>query len=99
MNLSLPPIQCCAQSEALLSPAQESLWFIQQIDPQTVAYNSCYLFKLSGGVDRQTLEQALKELVLRHESLRAVYPGEEGQPRRVIRPVEPLTLAYVDFST
>ena len=98
LNLTLPPIQPLHQKEALLASAQESLWFFQQLVPQTVAYNSSFLFKLTGGVDRQVLERALNELVIRHESLRTNYLSRDGQPVQVIQPFQPFVLPFMDYA-
>jgi amino acid adenylation domain-containing protein len=95
---SMPPIKRQGLKETPLSPAQESLWLIQQIDPLTVAYNFSFLFKLTGGVDRKILEFALNELVQRHESLRTIYPSQEGIPYQVIMQFEPFSLPVVDYS-
>ena len=71
---ALSPIQRRKQKQGPLSYSQESLWFLQQLDPSNIAYNSAYLFRITGGVDPRLMERALNEIVRRHENLRTVYP-------------------------
>ncbi len=82
-----------------LSYSQESLWFLQQLDPSNIAYNSAYLFRITGGVDPQIMERAVNEIVRRHENLRTVYPIRGGQPLMLVRPHEPFLLPYIDYSS
>ncbi len=99
-NLIPPSIQKRNQNQAPLSASQEGLWFLHQLEPDSPAYNLIYLFKMSGGVDREILERSLDELVRRHEVLRAIYPTDQkGKPFQVIQPFEPILLAYVDYSS
>ncbi len=93
-----PPIQRQHLKEANLSFSQESLWFLQQLDPENIAYNSNYLIKFTGGIDPVSLERALNELVLRHAALRTVYPNQGGRPVQVIQPFESFSLPLVDYS-
>jgi amino acid adenylation domain-containing protein len=93
-----PPIQRYQLKQASLSFSQESLWFLQQLDPENTAYNMLFLQKLSGGIDTPSLERALNEMVRRHIPLRTGYPNQGGRPLQVIQPFEPLSLPYVDYS-
>jgi amino acid adenylation domain-containing protein len=93
-----PPIQNRHLKQASLSFSQESLWFLQQLDPENIAYNSKFLLKFSGGIDPPTLERALNELVHRHEPLRTVYPNQGGRPVQIIHPFESFSLPFKDFS-
>ncbi len=93
-----PPIQRKHLNQTSLSFSQESLWFLQQLDPENIAYNTNHLIKLTGGIDLPSLERALNEMVRRHEPLRTVYPNRGGRPVQVIQPFESFSLPYVDFS-
>ena len=98
-NPPLPrPIQRRMQKRAPLTYAQESLWFLQQLDPENIAYNSNHLVKFTGGMDRSSLEKALNELVRRHEPLRTLYPNVEGKPVQIVQPFESFSLPFMDFS-
>ncbi len=81
-----------------LSFSQESLWFIHQLDPSIPAYNTVFLFRITGSLDISTLEQSLNEIVRRHNSLRSIFPDENGTPRQVVLPFEPRSLPVLDCS-
>ncbi|MGD0750680.1 MAG: amino acid adenylation domain-containing protein [Anaerolineales bacterium] len=95
---SAPPIQPCHLKNTNLSFSQESLWFLQQLDPENTAYNSNLILKFTGKIDPPSLEQALNELVRRHEPFRTTYPNKAGKPIQVIHSFEPFSLPDLDFS-
>jgi nonribosomal peptide synthetase DhbF len=63
-----------------LSFAQRRLWLMNQLADADPAYNMPLALRLSGVLDREALHEALGDLVQRHESLRTVYPNEDGLP-------------------
>jgi amino acid adenylation domain-containing protein len=95
---SPPPIQRRHLKQTALSFSQESLWFLQQLDPENIAYNSSFLYKFSGELDRLSLEVALNEMVQRHESLRTIFPNQRGKPVQVVQPFAPFSLPLMDYS-
>src|SRR5262245_11858381 len=56
-------------SPAPLSFAQERLWFLTELEPDSPAYNMSLVRRLSGTLDVMALQRALSEIVRRHESL------------------------------
>ena len=58
---------------ALLSFAQERLWFLEQLDPGTAAFNVPAAVRLIGELDRAALAASLRGLVRRHEALRTAF--------------------------
>ncbi|MFB9371364.1 non-ribosomal peptide synthetase [Kitasatospora albolonga] len=71
---------------APLSPAQARLWFHQQAQgAASTAYNFPYAIRLAGELDRAALEQALDDVIARHEVLRTGYQEVGGEPRQVVR--------------
>ncbi|MGL6162072.1 amino acid adenylation domain-containing protein [Microbulbifer sp.] len=62
-----------------LPPAQRRLWFLQQLEPESAAYNVCQLLAIRGALDTQALRRAFGQLVERHESLRCRFFEEGGQ--------------------
>src|SRR5262245_42650216 len=56
-----------------LSYAQERLWFLQQLAPDSPYYNVPMALRLHGALDVEALERSLREIVRRHEALRTRY--------------------------
>ncbi|CAN1549473.1 enterobactin synthase subunit F [Rhabdaerophilaceae bacterium] len=63
-----------------LTHAQERLWFLSKLDPQSPAYNIPVFLRLSGALDVEALERAFAMLVARHESLRTRILEKDGRP-------------------
>ncbi|HEV2733811.1 MAG TPA: amino acid adenylation domain-containing protein, partial [Longimicrobiaceae bacterium] len=80
-----------------LSFAQQRLWFIDQLEPGSAAYNMPFSLRLRGALDVGALEGALAELVRRHEALRTVFATVDGDPAQVVRPAGDRVLGVVDL--
>jgi amino acid adenylation domain-containing protein len=93
-----PPLTRAARDQALpTSFAQERLWFLQKLDPESVAYNLQANIRIPGRLDVPALERALAELVRRHEVLRTTFAEEEGRPVQVVAPASGVALALSDL--
>jgi len=84
-----------------LSYAQKRLWFIDQMDGGSAQYNMPMAFRIWGDFDVVTAEQAIKEIVGRHEILRTVYRHSEAGPQQIVRedvnvPFEVFDLSHLD---
>uniref|UniRef100_UPI0031D54BDF amino acid adenylation domain-containing protein n=1 Tax=Saccharothrix mutabilis TaxID=33921 RepID=UPI0031D54BDF len=79
-----------------LSPAQARLWFLDQVDGGT-AYNVQFAARVTGPVDTAALDQALMDLVLRHEPLRTIYPEVDGEPYQRVLPATDSVLTVHAF--
>ncbi|HEX8093352.1 amino acid adenylation domain-containing protein [Jatrophihabitans sp.] len=76
-------------AELPLSYAQQRLWFLSGLAGQERAYNIPLTLELSGQVDHAALAAACRDVVIRHETLRTVFPVTDGQPRQqVLMPAE-----------
>src|SRR5829696_8124404 len=82
-----------------LSFAQYRLWFLHQLEPQSVAYNLPVAIRLKGRLDVQSLERALSELVRRHEPLRTRFAVEAEQPVQVISSETNFSVAHIAAAT
>jgi amino acid adenylation domain-containing protein len=81
-----------------LSFAQQRLWFLDQLEPDTAAYNIPTAVRLAGKLDFHALSQSLNHIVQRHESLRTTFAVIDGQPVQLISPSSPLEIAVEDLS-
>ncbi|GLZ55908.1 non-ribosomal peptide synthetase [Actinomycetospora sp. NBRC 106378] len=59
-----------------LSPAQQRLWMLAQLDGAGAAYHYPLVVRLTGDLDADALEAALNDVVARHAPLRTVVAGE-----------------------
>ncbi|QDE88854.1 non-ribosomal peptide synthetase [Myxococcus xanthus] len=65
----------------VLSPAQERMWFLHQLRPDTATYVVPWAAMLESPVDAGALDAALRALLSRHPLLRARFPAEGGRPQ------------------
>ena len=81
-----------------LSFAQERLWFLDRLDPDSPTYNVPAAFRLAGDLNLNALEQSLNEVVRRHEVLRTVFATVNGNPVQKILPSLAIALTPIDIS-
>ncbi|MGB8954343.1 MAG: amino acid adenylation domain-containing protein, partial [Tumebacillaceae bacterium] len=70
--------------ELPLSFAQERIWFMKQLDPDSSAYHIPAAVRLKGKLSVQLVERSFQEIVRRHEVLRTRFREVEGRPSQVI---------------
>ncbi len=84
--------------ELPLSFAQERLWFLEQLQPGTAAYNVPMPVRLRGPVRPAALAAALREVVRRHQVLRVTFGERDGQPVQWVSPPSDLPFPRVDLA-
>jgi amino acid adenylation domain-containing protein len=95
----LPPVVPVERDGALpLSFAQERLWFLDRLQPESAFYNVPFALRLAGRLDARALEGALGELVRRHEVLRTTFRERDGAPVQFIEPFGGFELPVEDLS-
>nr|WP_317616852.1 condensation domain-containing protein [Nostoc sp. PA-18-2419] len=93
----LPIEKVPRNGELPLSFAQQQLWLLHQLSPDSCSYNMLLILRLDGSLNIVALEQSLSELVRRHEVLRTTFPSVDGKPVQVIAPPTALTLPCYDL--
>ncbi|MFE1316743.1 amino acid adenylation domain-containing protein [Kitasatospora phosalacinea] len=72
-----------------LTPGQQRMWFLQQLDPSDVSENLVTLRRLTGPLDPAAFRRAVAAVVARHEPLRTSFAEVDGVPvQRVADRVE-----------
>jgi amino acid adenylation domain-containing protein len=94
-----PPVVAVGRGQRLpLSFAQQRLWFLTQLEPDSVEYNTQTVIWLGGGVDPEAVAAALGGLVARHEVLRTrLVSDADGVPWQVVDAPAPVRLPVVDL--
>jgi amino acid adenylation domain-containing protein len=77
--------------------AQQQLWFVEQLEPGSPAYNIPAAIRLEGSLQLAVLHQSLRTIVGRHEALRTTFAVEDGRPLQVIAAHMALPFAVVDL--
>ena len=97
-NKPPPPIvPVSREGELPLSFAQERLWFLNQLDPDSVAYHVPRALRLRGALDVELLERTFGELIAYHEILRTSFPTVNGRPVQAIHPPHPVSIPVLDL--
>ncbi len=81
-----------------LSFAQQRLWFLDQLQPGSAAYNMPGAAFLEGPLAPAALAASLTALVARHEALRTRFAERDGRPVQIIDPPQPVELSMVEAS-
>ncbi len=81
-----------------LSFAQQRLWFIDQLEPGTAAYNVSSAVRLGGALNIEAFARTFTEIVRRHETLRTTFSVMDGEPVQVIAEPPEFDLAIKDIS-
>jgi amino acid adenylation domain-containing protein len=98
-GIAMPPLQPVERNSKLpLSYAQQRLWFLDQLEPESTFYNCPVAMRLSGPLNVTALEQTFAEVIRRHEVLRTSFPAQDGAPVQVISSDAGFTLEVTDLS-
>jgi amino acid adenylation domain-containing protein len=73
------------QDDYPLSHAQQRLWVLNRMNPESVAYNMPSAVLLEGPLDLPAFRRAVDWVVQRHETLRTTFVSVDGKPRQRVR--------------
>ncbi|MDF5712684.1 MAG: amino acid adenylation domain-containing protein [Rhizonema sp. NSF051] len=96
-RLTLPLTPRSQEQPLLLSFAQQRLWFLDQLEGEKCVYNVPFFWQLSGVLNISALEQAIQEIVQRHEVLRTTFSVFNGSPIQVIHVDPQLRIQVLDW--
>lgn len=81
-----------------LSYSQRSMWFLDQLEPNTALFNMPFARRYTGQLDVPALWRSLREIVQRHESLRTILPTRNGIAVQEVLPDLPGLEQNIDLS-
>ncbi|MET3457534.1 non-ribosomal peptide synthase/polyketide synthase [Pseudomonas kilonensis] len=87
-----------AEDRQALSYAQQRMWFLWQLEPDSSAYNLPGAVRLKGALSLPALEQAFASLVARHETLRTVFQRQADDSLLQVPSSTALVIGRKDFS-
>ncbi|MBD2208746.1 amino acid adenylation domain-containing protein [Nostoc linckia FACHB-104] len=99
LELTVPPLIPISREnlDIPLSWSQQRLWFLEQLEGGSATYNIPAVVQLEGKLNVTALEQALAEIVRRHEILRTGFRLVNGTPVQFIDANTTLTFKVRDL--
>ncbi|MFF0740409.1 non-ribosomal peptide synthase/polyketide synthase [Streptomyces sp. NPDC004111] len=64
--------------------AQQRLWFVRELEGSNANYNIPVALRLTGDLDIDATHAALRDVLVRHEALRTVFPAPDGTPQQLV---------------
>ncbi|WP_215452284.1 non-ribosomal peptide synthase/polyketide synthase [Streptomyces sp. ATCC 21386] len=77
-----------------LSSAQQRLWVLYQVEGPSATYNIPSAWRLTGALDVEALRAAVHDLVVRHETLRTVFPDDGGRAHQLVLAPEDVRVPF-----
>src|ERR1041384_1032021 len=87
-----------SNADPRLSFAQERLWFLDQLMPNSPVFNVPMAVRISHPLDLNTLQRTVDEIVRRHEVFRTAFVADEGLPKPIVSPTAAVRINLVDLN-
>jgi amino acid adenylation domain-containing protein len=97
-DTDLPLVKADRLQNLPLSFAQERLWLLNQLEPDSPFYNEQTAIKLHGQLNVVALEQSLNKIIARHEVLRTNFRTINDRPVQIIADSLTLSVPVVDLT-
>ncbi|BAY78555.1 amino acid adenylation domain-containing protein [Nostoc linckia NIES-25] len=97
-DTDLPLVKADRLQNLPLSFAQERLWLLNQLEPDSPFYNEQTAIKLHGQLNVVALKQSFNKIIARHEVLRTNFRTINEQPVQVIADSLTLSVPVVDLT-
>ena len=95
MRVPAPARRASTASPSTPSVRQRQMWLAEQVQPGSSVHNQAFVIGIAGEVDIPSLEAALHEVVLRHDTLRTAFVERDhaplAVPQEVGKPALPVT--------
>lgn len=93
-----PIARVVSRGDAPTSYSQRRMWMVQQLAPQTTAYNMAFAFRIRGALDADRFANAIDAVARRHEAFRTTLTRVGDDVRQCVAEPGPTPLAFEDFS-
>ena len=80
-----------------LSFAQQRLWFLEQLESGSSAYNICDTVQIKGNLNLSLFERCLNEITRRHEILRTIITSLSGEAVQIVKPHLEMSIPCIDL--
>ena len=98
VRFRLPRIEPAPPEERVtLSFPQEQVWFLSQLVPGNLAYNTQVTVRFQGRLDIPVLEKCFTEIVRRHEIFRTSFAPVDGMPVQQVHPPFAVKVPVIDL--
>ncbi|MHA1661080.1 MAG: non-ribosomal peptide synthetase, partial [Promethearchaeota archaeon] len=80
-----------------VSYAQQRIWFLQNLEPESTFYNIEFISNIKGVLDEDIFKNSLEYLLKRHESLRTTFKSVKGEPFQFIHDFKKSTIDNIFY--
>jgi len=77
---------------------QKQIWFINQVNPESPAYNIPHAYDIEGDLNIPVLQKSINEIIRRHETFRTNFIDSDYGPVQVVRSELELDIPITDLS-